>query len=58
MISWAIYELLPFGFQKVNGFSSPQPLITFVANNRRIFVKFIYGIGVMMHVKIYKDVIG
>ena len=29
-----------------------------LATNRRIFVKFIYGIGVMMHVKIYKDVIG
>ena len=27
MISWAIYELLPFGFQNVDGFSSPQPWI-------------------------------
>ena len=27
MISCAIYELLPFGFGNVDGFSSPQPLI-------------------------------
>ena len=56
MISWAIYELLPFGFQNINGFSSPQPLIS--ASNRRIFMKCMYGNGVMMHAKIYKDAIG
>ena len=27
MISWTIYELLTFGFQNVNGFSSPQAFI-------------------------------
>ena len=29
-----------------------------LASNRRNFMKFLYGHGVMMHVKIYKDVIG
>ena len=28
MISWAIYELLPIGFQNVDVFFSPQPLIS------------------------------
>ena len=55
MISWAIYELLPFDFQNVSVFSSLQPLL---ASNRRIFMKFIYGNGVIMHVKMYKDDIG
>ena len=55
MISWAIYELLPFGFHNVIGFSSPQSLIS---KQYKDFMKFIYGNGMMMHVKIYKDVIG
>ena len=55
MIPRAIYELLPFGFQNGNGF----PVLSHrLASNRRIFMKFIYGSGVMMHVKIYKCVIG
>ena len=59
MISWAIYELLPFGFQNVNVFFYPQPLISKQSNDfHDIFMKFIYGNGVMMHVKTYKDVIG
>ena len=55
MISWAIHELLPFGFQNVIGFSSPQLLIS---KRLKDYMKFKYGNGVMMHVEIYKDVIG
>ena len=47
--SLAIYESLPFRFQNVNGFSSPQPLIS---KQKKDLHEFIYGNGVMMHMKI------
>ena len=56
MISLAIIGLLQFGFQNVK--VSFPVLSHCFASNRRILMKFIYGNGVMVHVKIDKEAIG
>ena len=49
----------PLAFRMSMFFFYPQPLISKQSNDfHDIFMKFIYGNGVMMHVKTYKDVIG
>ena len=57
---WSLFpgqymSYFPLAFRMSLGF----PVLSHrIASNRRIFIKFMYGHGVMMHVKIHKNVIG